>query len=481
MLPYDSILHLDRQKKMPLFIQITNGIISEITKGRIEAGAQLPSSRKMAGLLCINRQTVVKAYQELELQGWTKSYQGKGIFVIENLAGQIRSQNGAADQMSQIQVDSVDRNSMDAFQYRFDDGSPDVRMAPLKSLGKIYSSLLKNRLFIRKFLDYRNEFRGDLKLRIALSKYLNGTRGIHTTPQQILITRGSTMAFYLILNAQPTKPLKIGVGFPGYRTFNKMVCKLGHQLIEIPVDRHGLDTDALKKILQKEKIDLLYAITHHHHPTTVTLIPERRMQLLQLADEFGFNIIEDDYDYDFHYNSSPILPLASWDHGGQVFYIGSFSKSIAPALRLGFLVATSAQVEVLATLRRFIDRSGDPVLERAVSILMEEGEIRRYLNRASITYRNRRDHLSNRLERFQGLIQFNKPSGGMAIWTSFKPPVQLDALAEKCKNYGLWIGDSQYYQSRNGDFTRLGFASLTETEIDYGIELLSKGIKSLIG
>ena len=128
------------------------------------------------------------------------------------------------------------------------------------------------------------------------------------------------------------------VGEPSYRMANMIFEHFGARLIKVPVDDNGIDVDAIENICKKKRPDMLYVIPHHHHPTTVTLSANRRMKLLDIIRNFKLPVIEDDYDYDFHYNKTPILPLASADHNGYVLYIGSITKSFASSVRIGYLV-----------------------------------------------------------------------------------------------------------------------------------------------
>src|SRR5436853_4501774 len=143
----------------------------------------------------------------------------------------------------------------------------------------------------------------------------------------------------------------------------------GIKFINVPVDEEGIDVDAVERVCRRKKIRALYVTSHHHYPTTVTLSASRRMKLLQLAEQYGFIIIEDDYDYEFHYESSPILPLASVDRNGMVVYIGSFSKTLSPGIRVGYIAAPPDLIHELGKVRQIIDAQGDPVLEEVVAEL----------------------------------------------------------------------------------------------------------------
>ena len=148
----------------------------------------------------------------------------------------------------------------------------------------------------------------------------------------------------------------------------------------------GIDVEAIEKICRKKKIRAVYITSHHHYPTTVTLIASRRIKLLELSEKYGFIIIEDDYDYDFHYLSSPILPLISADQKGMIIYIGTLSKTIAPAIRTGYIVGPPNLLLELARIRQIMDTQGDPIMELALAEMFTNGEIRRHMKKALNEY-----------------------------------------------------------------------------------------------
>jgi GntR family transcriptional regulator/MocR family aminotransferase len=215
-------------------------------------------------------------------------------------------------------------------------------------------------------------------------------------------------------------------------------------------------------------------------PTAVALCPERRQQLLALAKKYSFAILEDDYDFDFQYASSPILPLASIDTCGNVIYIGSFSKTVAPAIRIGFLVAPVNLVEEATRLRRLIDRQGELLMEEAMANLLRNGDIDRHLKKANKIYHERRDLLCALLRSELGpRVGFCEPSGGFAVYTHFNgmPIREVQAAAARL---GLGMGNGEDYwhdPTRRANAVRLGFASLNEKEMEEAVGLLKKAVK----
>jgi GntR family transcriptional regulator/MocR family aminotransferase len=251
----------------------------------------------------------------------------------------------------------------------------------------------------------------------------------------------------------------------------------GAELVTLPVDAQGICVERIEEICQKYPIRMLYVTSHHHYPTTVSLSAERRVLLLQLAEKFNFLILEDDYDYDFHYASRPILPLASADRQGLVVYVGSLCKTIAPAIRIGYVVAAQDLIEELGYLRRIIDRQGDPALEQAVAELFTEGDIKRHLKKTLKIYHRRRDFFCDLLQKeLPNDLTWQMPEGGMALWAIFDHKIHLPNLAQKATELNFLLNDGKNHNPLNKQLnaTRLGFASLNLEELEQSVALLKR-------
>ncbi len=489
MLPYKSMILIDPEVRMPIYIQIANGFITEILSGKIASGLKLPGSRLLATQLQVHRKTIVAAYQELETQGWITSIPAKGSFVNDKIP--VYKAKGFSNNIPTEKVSLEKANfdfkprfeklfetnpvlSSSSFLHRIDDGNPDIRLAPIKALSRHYRSFMNQPSFYKN-LGYTNELKGSMHLRKELMQYLSETRSVNVLPENILITRGSVMGFYLLFQTLLQDGGNVLVGATNFQTANNIIQHSKGKLIYVPVDENGIDVDAVEKICKRKTIRAIYIIPHHHHPTTVSLSAERRMKLLMLAEEHNFVIVEDDYDYDFHYDSAPLLPLASHDRFGRVIYVGSLSKSVAPAFRIGFLVGPADLLTELAYFRRIIDRQGDRLLERAIATLFEEGEIRRHLRKALKTYRLRRDHLDDLLQtKLRNCVEYKSPDGGLATWVRFDPKLDLNAISEKAKTKNLFIAPATKYNPLgvNKNAVRFGFASRTEDEMTAAIDVL---------
>jgi GntR family transcriptional regulator / MocR family aminotransferase len=246
------------------------------------------------------------------------------------------------------------------------------------------------------------------------------------------------------------------------------------------VDESGIDVDAIEKLCKRKKIKALYITSHHHYPTTVTLTAARRIKLLGLAEQYGFFIIEDDYDYDFHYLSSPILPLVSADTKGMVVYIGTLSKTISPGIRTGYVVAPENLILELCRRRQLIDTQGDAIMELALAEMFEEGSIKRHMKKAQLVYHQRRDFLCGLLQQhLPDVIEFKIPDGGLAIWARFHKSLPLPPLTEKLRAKGLILSNGLIHNNTpvSLNATRMGFAWMNEQEAENAVQLMVKTIR----
>jgi len=350
---------------------------------------------------------------------------------------------------------------------------------PTAEIGRSYKSILSKHVNL-KYLSYV-ETAGVQKFRTVLSDYLNTSRGLQTTHEQIMVTRGSQMALYLLSLVLFAQGDTVLVGDTNYYYADHVFLQAGTRITRVKVDECGIDVDALEKICRRKKIRAVYITSHHHYPTTVTLIASRRIKLLSLAEKFGFVIIEDDYDYDFHYLSSPILPLISADVKGMVVYIGTLSKTIAPAVRTGYVVAPVNLILELSRVRQLIDTQGDPVMEMALADMFLNGDIKRHMKKALNEYHRRRDFLCSYLsQKLSDVIDFKVPDGGLAIWAKYNRSVPLPQLTEKLKAKGIILSNGLIHNTGSTSFnaTRMGFAWMNEKEAANAIDILARVIRS---
>jgi GntR family transcriptional regulator/MocR family aminotransferase len=249
--------------------------------------------------------------------------------------------------------------------------------------------------------------------------------------------------------------------------------------VHIPVDAHGLQTDFLEARAKalRGRLKAVYVTPHHQYPTSVSLSAERRMHLLQLAERFAFTIIEDDYDYEYHFDGAPLLPLsAALQSSSRCVYVASLSKLLAPAIRLGYVVASDEVVARLKKVRAVLDRQGDVVLERAIAEAFEDGVIQRHARRARRLYKVRRDHLLGELQAHAVLdraLEYSVPSGGLALWMRLRRGA-VEPVVRRAHAAGILLtpGSAHLPAGKLAAF-RFGFAAYTPAELSRICEILA--------
>lgn len=478
---------MDRNSPVAIYLQIANGIISGINSGILKPGMKMPGSRELSVVLHIHRKTAVHAYNELSAQGWITCKPYSGTFVSEDLP-ETNPIKLTSTQLSRAGIERTgytlrmnDRLHKPIGIFReiigFHDG-PDVRLVPIKEFSRAYRSVInrKSGLYNLSYV----ELEGKQLLRKVLSEELNVSRGMHTTPGNIFITRGSQMGIYMLSRILFEKGDSVIISEVDYYYACQCFVNAGAELVRVPIDGQGIDVEEIERICKMRRIRAVYITAHHHYPTTVTLSVSRRMQLLALSEQYGFIILEDDYDYDFHYHSNPILPLASADRKGMVVYIGTLSKSLAPAFRLGYIAGPFNLIEELARIRQIIDVQGDPLLEQTIAELFVEGEIKRHMKKSLKEYKQRRDFMCSILaDRLSAVIDFKIPDGGLAIWSKYDKKINLPGLALKLREKGIILSNGLVHDSIAGrklNSTRMGFGWMNLKESEMAVDILYKAI-----
>jgi GntR family transcriptional regulator / MocR family aminotransferase len=473
---------LERLGGIPLFQQIASAITKDIKRGRLRPGDALPGTRSLARALSVQRMTVMAAFDELVAEGWIVNQPARGAFVSndlpdikpqrftpEELPGRMASRT-AFDLLSAPDPElpiHVPRGGL-----LFAPSRPDVRLAPGKILGRAVRRAMSTR---PELLSYANP-EGHPRLRRAIAEMLVSTRGLAVGPENICITRGSQMALSLIAGSVLRPGDVVAVEELGYRSAWEAFRQTGAKLIGVPLDKDGLQVQALERALKSYPVRAVYVTPHHQFPTTVTMSAGRRLKLLDLARAHRVAIIEDDYDHEFHYDGRPVLPLASADRFGAVVYVGTFSKVLAPALRIGYVAAPVPLIERIAAHRSHFDTQGDQVLEYVVGGLLEEGEIQRHIRRVRREYRLRRDTLVEALRKHLGhRLSFEVPAGGIALWVHANGGVNVDEWAVSAIKEGVVVvpGRTYAFDGHSKPFLRLGFASLDSRELQEGVRRLA--------
>lgn len=477
--PWKTILTLDFGNKLAVYRQIAEGIIAEIRKGRLKPETALPGTRVLAEDIGVNRKTVVLAYDALIAEGWLETADKKGTFVSAELPKLKTTPTNAG---SNFQFNN--HSNIETLQARtpsnlitFNDGLPDVRLAPMDELAKSYKRIFQQKTRWR-MMGYGHE-QGDERLRVALADMLSHKRGMTTNFANICITRGSQMALYLTVNTLIKTGDHVAMECPGYLPAWQTFKNAGAQMITVSVDKKGLVVDELEQICKVKRLKAVYVTPHHQFPTAVSMKVERRLKLIELSNRYGFAIIEDDYDHEYHFETKSLLPLASEAQAVNVIYISSLSKLVAPAVRIGYVTGPAEFISSLSQLRSIIDRQGDVIMEQAIAELMENGAINRHAKRAYNVYKERREVMDQNLRRYLGdRITYRKPEGGLAFWIKFNHELSTEMLSSQLLKKGVSVMSTERFSfdGKSLNALRLGYASLTAAELEEGISTIASVI-----
>jgi len=485
-----------------VFVELANMIAYDIRRGALRAGDRLPSQRSFAARMRVNRSTVVAAFDELTAQGWIVSRGAAGTFVADEIPD--RSPERAALKRASRAVGAVGLAAKPGFdvrtiavapwpggardaKFRVSIGVPDPRLVPVDALARAYRRALRGQH--RAALEY-SDARGSERLRAAVAAMLRHARGIPCGPEHVLITNGSQMALELCARVlvepaprdadsrreAPGLGNSIAIEELGYRQAWRAFEEAGARLVGVPVDAAGLVVDELPAGLRA-----IYVTPHHQYPTTVLMSPARRMALLAHARKARVAILEDDYDHEFHFDGRPVAPLAADDAGGNVIYIGTLSKVLAPGLRLGFVAAPERVIERLGQLRAVTDRQGDQIVEHAVAELIEDGELARHTRRSRAIYGERRAALLRTLEReLPGVLDFALPPGGITVWARAADGIHVERWKQRAAEQGVALATGRDFdrEGRALPYVRLAFARYTEAEMAEAVRRLAKALKA---
>jgi len=389
---------LDRAAKEPLNRQLYRALRGAILAGRLAADAVLPASRELAGALGLARNTVLHAYEQLCAEGYCSSRVGAGTYVARVLPDpapkQARravggQQRGCLSQRAEallVQFRRSEENSGPAFA----PGLPDLASFPWATWQKLLQARQRSMRPVE--YDYRTEG-GHAELKAALADYLRLSRGVNCSAEQILVTGGMQQSLDLLARALADHGDAAWIEEPGYAGARVALLASGLAVHGVPLDAEGLDWRG--QALPRPR--LIYVTPSHQYPLGSVLSLARRQALLQEAGRHDAWVLEDDYDSEFRHRGRPLAAMQGLDRAGRVIYLGTFSKVMFPALRLGYLVAPAGLVEPLRRLQARLYRESDYLTQATLADFISEGHFGSHLRRMRGIYAARQDKLRDTL------------------------------------------------------------------------------------
>lgn len=510
----DALFHLRRDGKSSLQMQLREMLVSAILQGQIPTGSPLPSSRKLAETLDVARNTVALAYQDLVAEGFLVAHERRGYFVNgEILTGGVqtgRAESAAAaaneaapDWRHRFKVaptgqrNVVKPKNWQNFRYPFIYGQVDPALFPLSE----WRECSRQALSVDAVRDWcTDHFTADDPLLVEqIRTRLLPRRGVRVAPDEILVTVGAQHALYLLSVLLVNGETTVGIEEPGYADARNIFALRSSKLAPLPLDADGLMIgDALTGC------DYVHVTPSHQFPTTVSLPLARREALLARAKADDFVIIEDDYESEINHVGPPQPALKSLDDSGRVIFLASLSKTLAPGLRLGYMVGPRDLIREARALRRLMLRHPPANNQRTIALFLARGHHDSLLRRLSHAYRERWQVMRDALARHLPNCKVSPSIGGTAYW--IEGPKSLDARETErlAAIEGILIepGDVHFMgstwqpvpkkkPSRKADshlidglprnYFRLGFSSIPVDRIEGGLKLLGEIIRRQIG
>jgi len=487
----DFTIALDNQSTLPLHRQLYEELRRLILAGKLQPGKRLPSTREMAKSLGISRATVTQSYEQLLSEGYLQTVTGSGTFVCSQLPDDLLSTpltdgNTVIPAQPLVQLSSYGNNllktdylalnnsellnqNLISFQY----GAPAFVEIPLKQWRQLLS--LHCRVTNQAMFDYASDSRGYLPLREAISHYLVQSRAVQCEADQVIIVSGSQQALELVTRILIEPGDEVAIENPSYLDAQRIFLSNGAKLLPVPVNKSGMIVDKLSDYTTA-KIKLIYVTPSHQFPTGAVMSLSRRLELLAWATQTGAMIIEDDYDSEFRYTGRPIPALQGLARS-KVIYIGTFSKVLFPALRIGYLVVPKELVSVLAYAKRLTDRHSPMLEQQVLTDFINEGYLERHLRRMRKLYDQRRQALIQALEKYFGdQVTILGENAGLHLMVRFHTDLSDQEVVDKAAEKGVKLVSAQrYYLKDMGkcEFV-IGYSNLSEEEITEGVFRLSQ-------
>ncbi len=464
---------LNQNSDIPLQRQIYNSLRQNIINGTLPFKTKLPATRAFSLKYGISRNTVLAAFDDLIAEGFLEARVGSGTFVKHQtpvnalISSQRLSNRGLAISNTQFTIPRETRIA--AFRH----GIGDLSLFPWD----VWTRLYKRAAHQNQNFGYPDPA-GFLPLRQAIASHIAATRAVRCTPDQVIITSGSQQAIVLAAQLLLEPNDLVWHENPGYLGARGALLAAGAQVIPIPVDEFGLDVVAGQDLAPKAR--LAYVTPSHQYPTGVTMSHERRIQLLQWANTANTWILEDDYDSEYRYDHRPLESLQSLDQHGRVIYIGTFSKVLFPALRLGYMVVPGNLVAAFTTARALQDRGSSLLEQHALADFIAEHHFARHVRRTQKLYLERQLVLREQLGLLLPDLELRGFEAGMHLSAWLPKDFNDLVISRSASQHGLEVMPISAYSqtplAQGGLF--LGYAAVPPSSLRAGVRTLARIVLS---
>ncbi len=460
-------LSVDRSLNIPLIRQIYEQIRLKIIHGELRQGEKLPSTRELAETLQVSRNVILEAYDQLAAEGYMISFQGAGTFVAE---GASLNQYPAKSCSQKISLTETDSRSVIDFRF----GVPALDLFPRKKWGRLVNNI---------YMDAPTSAwgygtpEGRDELRRVLAHYLVGSRGVHCEPEQIIITTGAIQAVFIAAKMLLSAGDQVITENYLNNGIRKIFSGTGAEICPIPVDEQGIKADLISNDARPR---LIYITPSHQFPLGGTLPIQRRIELLHIARKTDSYILEDNYDNEFRFAGTPVSSLQGLDPE-RVIYIGTFSKILAPALRIGYLVVPEDLVKKSRKIKDLLDHHSPTLNQLVLAEFIAQGFFDRHIAKMKKVYRRRQETIIESLKSyFPGRFEVSGHSTGLHLIVEFHNVEFNEQLVNELEQAGVRVYPVEMYAVNQGfapNKAMLGYGNLNEKNIMEGIRRMKSVIK----
>jgi GntR family transcriptional regulator / MocR family aminotransferase len=438
-------IRLDPAARTPLRRQLHEWFRRAIADGRLKAGQRVPSSRSLAEELKVSRLTVVSAYEQLEAEGYLQTFRGAGTCIAASIPELLRAggaRTGKAERKARgtrrtaeraKQLLSMPEEPQRAIAGAFRVSLPALDHFPRRAWSRLISRHARSASV--RDMAYGDPM-GEPEFRAAIAEYLGAVRAVRCDASQIMVTSGSQQAVQLALRALLDPGDPVWVEEPGYSGTHRALVASGCEPVPIPVDDEGLDIE--EGIRRRRSARAAYVTPSHQYPLGMTLSAGRRIQLLNWAQSADAWIIEDDYDSEYRFGTEPITSLQGLDTDDRVIYIGTFSKVLFPALRMGYLVLPKDLVPIFRVVRDAVDIFPPVLYQRALTDFIRDGSFARHIRKMRALYAARRERMIDAIGRhFGGEVEIASAAAGLHLVVRLPRSTDDRAVAARVTAAGI--------------------------------------------
>lgn len=470
---------------LPLHERIQRAIRTLILEGTLSHGKALPASRALATSLNVSRDTVEAAYSSLHAEGFIERQTGRGSFVSSSarfLKPRIRQHPPTAEtrkaKLSARGKVIYESGGIREFSSPrpLAPGIPETRLFPIPTWERLQRQVLKE--YQHKILE-QSPPQGMERLRRAIAEYVNLERGTRASAEQVIVLTSSQQALALCSHVLLDNGESIVIEDPTYQGAHKAFKAAGLHPVPVPLDEKGISVDALNSLTEPARA--IYLTPSHQYPTEVTLSLDRRLAVIDWANRHAAWIIEDDYDSEFHYEGKPMACLQGLDAYNRTIYIGTFTKSLFPGLRIAYMIVPSELTEPFTMARTLMDGHTASITQLTLAKFLEGGHFGAYIRKMRNVYVARRDKLASLMDEYlSDYVVYATPAGGMQMPCHLRHGLSEKDIATAARRADIdMLGLTGLYAGSPASTGFLmGFAAYTEREIEDAVKKLAAIFRS---